>query len=199
MEDILKEQDMLVHFYKKNPAIRTCVVLEIENGREPYVTSLTACCVNGGVSAPPALAADGRLYTSFRTSAAERGFVDITRCAAGHSNISTGKIDRPILCGGPEGVSEVIGRRCPFEVTSDETVTPSGGGYLLFGIRCDETPGAIDVRDGSGFRVQPAFLPRASDLQPTGNGLAISGKYVLFTKFSTVVCFRGKSFKTIGS
>lgn len=191
IDDIVAEQDTIADFYRRNPSIRTCVVLNLADGNDLYPTSLLATCVNGGVTPPPALAGDGRLYATFRTSAARRGLVDITRCALGHFNIETGKIDRPILCGGPEGVDKVVGVRQPFELTSDETVTLSSGGNLIFGMRCNEGPGAVDVVTRKTFKIANVQLPRASDLQPTGNSIVISGKYVLFTKFNHVICIEG--------
>ncbi|MGD8240456.1 MAG: hypothetical protein PVH68_18015, partial [Armatimonadota bacterium] len=175
-----------------HPALRTCVVLDLSDGTEAHTTSLIATCVNGGVTPPPALAGDGNLYTTFRTSAATRGLVDITRCAIGRFDIATGKIARPILCGGMEGVSEVVGVRSPFEITSDETVTLSSGGKLLFGMRCDECPGAVHVETRATARMPNVPLPRASDMQQTGNVIAISGKHILYTKFSHVICMRGQ-------
>ncbi len=192
VDDIIAEQDIVAEFYKTHRPLRTCVVLNLADGSEPYVTSLTAACVNGGVAPPPALAGDGNLYVTFRTSAAARGFVDITRCAVGRFDIDTGKIAKPILCGGAEGVDKVVGVRSPFEVTSDETTTLSSGGMVLFGMRCDETPGAIHVLTRKTFRIPNVALPRASDMQPSGNIIVISGKYVLFTKQSHIVCAKGR-------
>jgi outer membrane protein assembly factor BamB len=191
IDEIVKEQDIIADFYAANPSVRTVYILDMKEGKDLYPASLMATCVNGGVAPPPTLGGDGRLYAAFRTSAATRGFFDITRCALGHFNIDTGKMDEPLLCAGPEGVDKVVGVRQPFELTSDETVTLAGGGSYIYGMRCNETPGAVNVETRQTFGLPKVELPRASDLQPSGNGIVISGDYLLYTKFDYVVCIKG--------
>lgn len=192
VDDILAEREIIAEFYRENPAIRTCTVLNLSDGTMPYTADLMSTCRNSGPPAPPALAGDGHLYTTFRTSATDRGFFDISRCGLGRFDLERGRISRPLLCGGPEGLSDVIGVRAPFELTSDETVTLSSGGNWIFGIRCDETPGAVNVKTRQTFRIENVALPRASDLQPGGNVVAVSGKYLAYTKQSHVICVRGR-------
>lgn len=81
---------------------------------------------------------------------------------------------------------------CPFELSSDETVTLSGGGNLLFGIRCDEAPEAMHVVTRKTFRLPNVNLPRASDIHSSGNVLPISGMSIVYTKFNHIVCIRGR-------
>lgn len=195
IDDILKEQQWFVSYFEKNPKAHTFAVLNLSDGTEPYKASVVAGCCNTGAIPPPALAGDGRLYTPFPTSAAHRGIINITRLGVGHFNIETGRIDKPLLCAGGDGVSDVIGVRTPFEVTSDETVCLSSGGDILFGIRGDMDPGGINVISRERVRISVPPRPRAQDMQPGGNVVAVSGRYLAYVKNSEVICLAAKSYK----
>jgi len=190
-EDILKEQNYFVSYFEKNPMAHTFAALRLSDGSKAYTPSVVAGCCNTGAIPPPAAAGDGRLYTPFPTSAAHRGIINITRLGLGHFNIETGKIDEPLICGGGEGVAEVIGTSTPFELTSDETVCLSSGGNVLVGIRAGCEPGAINVETRKRIPVQNMrILPRSDDMLPSGNVIAISGKYLAFVKNEHLVCLK---------
>lgn len=190
-DDMIKERDAVSAFYREHPDIRTCFVLSLEDGGEPCIAGLTAGCRNTGVPPPPVLAGDGSLYTTFRTSAANRGFIDITHCAVGRLDLTTGKITKPVLCGYSE-VGKVLGVSTPFELTSDETVTMTSGGNWIFGNRAGGGFGAVHVGTRRTARLPVPSLPRTTgNMQSAGNMIAVSGKYVFFTLYRQVVCIRG--------
>lgn len=191
VEEIVTEQEMFAEFFRQHPLVRTCIVLNLADGREPCTASVVTGCRNTGVPPPPALAADGNLYTTFRTSAADRGVMDITDCAVGRFDVVTGRIAPPLLCGQAR-VGDIVGARTPFELTSDETVTLSSGGKLIFGFRCDANGGVVEVGEAKVTRLPDVELPHSADLMPSGNLVVISGRYVLYTKSSHVICIRGR-------
>ncbi len=189
--DILREQEIFARFFREHPYARTFLVLNLADGSEPYVASVVTGCRMTGVPPPPVLAGDGNLYTTFRTSAAYRGLIDITDCGLGRFDINTGKIAQPLICG-QKDVGQVIGTSTPFELTSDETVTLSSGGNLIFGFRCDQNGGAIDVTTKRKWTLPPVELPFSSDMLPSGNILTVSDKYVCYVKFNHVICLEGR-------
>lgn len=191
VDDILREQDIFVDFFKEHPEVSTFFVLNLSDGKQPYVASIVTGCRNTGVPPPPAVAGDGNMYTVFRTSAANRGLIDITPCGIGRFNIETGKLDRPVL-GGQQNVGKVVGAGGPCELTSDETVTLSSGGKLLFGLRTDGGGGAIDVVTRQRHGLPCPRVAFSSDIQSTGNVVAVSGKYIAHIKFCHVVCIHGR-------
>jgi hypothetical protein len=193
VDDVIREREIFLKFFQEFPEIRTFIVLNLEDGKEPYTASVGPACRNVGPPTPPVLAGDGRLYTPFRTSAANRGVCDITHCALGHFDIQTGLVAEPILCGYAEVAERLNLPKTPFELTSDETVTMSSGGKLIFGFRAGHSGGVINVATKATFSLPAVALPRASgNLQRPGNMIAISGKYVVHTKFDHVICIKGK-------
>jgi outer membrane protein assembly factor BamB len=194
-EDIFKEQEWVQDYFEKNPKAHTWTVLNFSDGSEPYKVSIVAGCCNTGAIPPPAIAGDGNVYTPFPTSASRNGVINITRLGLGALNIETGLITEPLLCGGGEGVSDVIGVRTPFELTSDETVGLSSGGDLLVGIRGDTAPGGINVRTRQTVKMEVPPRPRSQDSQPGANIVAISGKYLAYVKNSELICLAADSFK----
>lgn len=195
VDDIVNEQEVFVEFFKEHPKLRSFIVLNLSDGKEPYVASVGPGCRNTGTSTPPVLAGDGHLYTPFRTSAAHRGVMDITHCALGRFDIDTGRITKPILCGFSE-VAKVVGVRTPFELTSDETVTMTSGGNIIFGFRSEGGGGAIDVTSRKTWRLPLPLLPfGTSNMQPPGNIPVVSGQYVVHTQFRHLVCYQGTARK----
>jgi len=190
VDDIIAEQAHFVEFFTANPAIRTVFVLNLADGKQPYVPSAMIVCRNTGPCAPPTVAGDGRMYACFRSSAGQNGIIDITRCGLGHLDIETGRFDKPLLCGG-KGVGEVVGARSPFELTSDEHVTLSSGGKIVFGFRGDAGGGGIHVETKARFSLPRVKVPFSDDLQRSGNVLAISGKYVAYVKYHHLICVKG--------
>jgi len=179
-DDKIQEQDLFVEFYQQFPMVRTFLVLNLSDGTEPYTASVVAGCRNTGTPPPPVVAGEGNLYTTFRTSAAFRGLMDITDCGLGCFHLDTGKVAQPLACGQDE-VGNVIGARSPFELTSDETVTLLSGGNLVFGFRCDAAGGVIDLGTRRGTTLPDVELPKSSDMLPSGNVLTISRQWILYT------------------
>jgi hypothetical protein len=186
-EQVVAEQHKFQAFLAENHFLQTGFVFNLEDGRQPYAAGLSVGSRNTGVPPPPVLGGDGRLYTVYRTSAGKNGIIDITDCGLGHFNLQTGRMDHPLLIGA--GTQ----RRPPFELTSDETVSLAAAGDLVIGMRCDTDPGSVHIKTGrtEGTRGLGG-IPRAADLQPGGNGIAISDRYLLFVKFGTVVCLTGQ-------
>jgi len=191
IEDMVAEQDIFAKFFTDFPKFRTFIVLDLRTGKEPYTAGIVMGCRNSGVLPPPVVAGADELYTTFLTGAGDRGVVTITRAALGRVNLETGKIDRPIAGWGRAPAAEITGLRCPFELTSDETVTLASGGDLIFGIRTDIATGAVNVRTRKGVRMPGLNLPRSDDLLPTGNLMAVSDKYVVYAKCGQLICVTG--------
>jgi len=193
-EDILKDQDIFVAFFREHPEIRTFLVLNLADGKEPYTASVLSGCRNHGVPPPPVMAGDGNLYAVFHTSAANRGVVNITDCGLGRFDAQTGKISMPLLCGQHE-VGKVIGARAPFEMTSDETTTFSSGGKIIFSVEgCWlNAPTYFNVETRTGGRVisDPPIRPCTEGMWG-GALVVISGKHGVVIRWNHVVCFRGQ-------
>lgn len=190
-DDIVKEQDIFVAYFKEHPYARTFFVLNLRDGREPYTASIVTGCRNTGVPPPPCLAGDGHLYATQRTSAHERGLIDISGGIVGRFDIESGKISKVLF--GDRGSEKAAGRRTPFELTSDETVNMTSGGNRIFGIRCDCGGGGwFDLKSGKGGRLPGVNLPRSTDMLPCGNTMAVSGRYIAYVKLNYVVCVRGQ-------
>lgn len=198
--DIVAEQSINIEYYKEHPELRTFHVLNLDDGKEPYIASVVGGCVNNGPYPPPCVAGDGQVYTPFKTSAGRPGhggqFVGIVREALGRFDVETGRIAEPLVCAwGDKGLRGIVGGpNCPFELTSDETVTMTSGGNIIFGMRWPCRPGAIDVSTRKA-----ASVP-SSDAGPIVNGsnlcrgtfIAVSGKFLAYTQGSRLVCVRGQ-------
>jgi len=190
VEDMLREQEIFAEFLKRHPDHRRLFVFELSDGSEPYVPSVLRGASENGE--PVVVAGDGHVYTVFRTSAAERGLINITRCALGRLDLTTGRLARPIVCGDFE-LAAVVGVRSPFELTSDEPVTLSAGGSLLVGMRCGEAPGAIDVVTRQTYRLPYQDVPRANDLHNAQAPPVVSGRWILTVNFNHLICVAGQS------
>jgi len=183
------EQDIFVKHFRENPDQLRVFVYNLSDGTRPYTPGLVRGSSENGE--PLVLGGDGRLYSVFRTSAAKRGLMNITRCAIGHFNIETGRLDEPVVAGDFE-LTKIVGIRSPFELTSDEPVSMAGGGNLLFGSRSNAGVGAIDISAGKSYSMPDKALPRAHDMHPGPALPVISGKYVLHTKLNHILCIRGR-------
>lgn len=75
---------------------------------------------------------------------------------------------------------------------SDETSTLSGGGNLIFVHRNGNGAKAVHVVSRRAVRGIGDHSRMRSDMQPTGSILAISGKYIVYTSYGVVNCFRGR-------
>jgi len=190
VEDMLREQEIFAEFLEKHPEYRRLFVFDLKDGSQPYVPSVIRGASENGE--PVVVAGDGHLYTVFRTSAAERGLINITRCALGRLDLQTGRLAKPILCGDFE-LAAVVGVRSPFELTSDEPVTLSAGGSLLVGMRCGETPGAIDLITRQTYRLPGQDVPRANDLHNAQAPPVVTDQYVLTVLFNHLICVAGQT------
>jgi len=193
-----REQDMLVQYFKEFPFVRTFIVLNLADGREPYTAGVYGGCSNTGTYAPPVVAGDGNVYCMSRTSAADRGFINITHLYLGRFDVKTGRMTRPILCGWRDVGQTLFGIKGPlfktssWKMISDETVALSSGGNLVFGMRNEGGAGAVDVRTKRHWPLPGFSSNYRTDMQSSANVLSISGKYIAYTaSLRNVICIEG--------
>ena len=191
-EDIIgQEQDIVLEFMEADPGCRSMVVFNLADGKEPYTCSVVRGCGENGQ--PVVVAGDGQVYTTFYTSAANDGFRGNkpTHCGLGRLDLSTGRSAEPLLSV-PDEVGAKLGLRdSPCELTDDEPVPLSSGGNMIWSMRTNQNPGAIHVTTRTTVGLPETNVPWASDLHHATGGPVIHGPYVLYIKFSRLICVRG--------
>jgi hypothetical protein len=210
--EMVAEHQHVRDYYGEFPAAQTIHVLELGDGTASYVPGIYAECANTGVTPPPTMAGDGRLYTVFRTTAGpgrdhqtggeNDGIINISRAAVGHFNIESCLLDAPIIARhaavvgfDPDAAGNDIEKIpiAPWEITTDETVSLSSGGNLVFGIRNDATGGVVSL-DGKITQGLPdCDLPRAHDMQNPVQHYVISERYICLVKFNTLFIIKAKT------
>lgn len=215
---MIAEQRHVRSYFQEYPATQTFHVLNLADGSTAYIPGIFAECANTGVTPPPTMAGDGRLYTVFRTTAGpgsdhviggkNDGIINISRAAVGHFNIDTGLLDAPIVARhasvvgfDPQAPDNDIATIpvAPWEITTDETVSLSSGGNLIFGIRNDAIGGIVSLDGKTVAQLPNANLPRAHDMQNPPQHYVISGRYICLVKFNTLFIIQGESSTHLGS
>jgi len=213
--EMIAEQRHVRDYYREFPSVQTFHVLNLEDGSVPYVPGIYAECANTGVTPPPTMAGDGKLYTVFRTTAGpgrdhriggkNDGMINISRAAVGHFNIHTGLLDEPVIArhSNVVGFDPRASRNdietipiAPWEITTDETVWLSSAGNLVLGIRNDATGGLVSLDGKQRVELPNCDLPRAHDMQNPVQHYVISQNYICLVKFNTLFIIQGQDHST---